>query len=363
MKDIDFDELDRAVSSLMGGTPSNQQKPAEEDDEHSDPVVDSTTATMTTVTTEPSEGASEAPVEAAEVKNDTKSPRVPMQSSSIHSSQPSIASNRRGLYMDMVRPVATPTARPIPVGSAPRQGVTLEPQPFAEPHVTTEEPISTEVSEPAAPIVEQSAVEEVPEPAPTIDLAAELASAPIDEPLTSPFLADAKVEKRPLGRPNEVSDMPDPLANQPAVDPVVATNTADAGATLEDSAENADVSSGDKDAQLPEQPLPAELGSEILTIESTLNEVPTDAPDTPLPAATQPPMPAPVSASIPQQYKVQPKVAEEEPTSAIYDTSTYHQPVATPEKKKPGWLIFAIIGGIALLGVASGIAVYYLGIF
>lgn len=377
MKDIDFDELDRAVSSLMGDIPKDNSAKQESDGDNtvstdtSAPVSDDqstpeeptkTEGVQTDVPAEPTE-----PQEPAE--NEIKTNRTPMKSSTVHASQPSIAPNRRGLYMDMVRPSTTPAPKPAPVAPMPRQGVTLEPQGSTSLEEAIKNPpveVGAGVEESAEPV--EQPITDMPDPiavaeAVTTGDAAELANepavdTPLDEPkpLDSPFLADARVEKRPLGR---TDDMPDPLGSQPAEEQSDETDVSD------DNAAATDMGTPPRggDTQLPEQPLPAELSSEILNIESGINTASTDtAKETPpvsdSAAAMAPAANPAISASIPQQYKLQPKEGDETPAGAIYDTSTYHQPITQPEKKKSNMFIVIVVLGV-VVSIAVGVAAYY----
>jgi hypothetical protein len=175
--------------------------------------------------------------------------------------------------------------------------------------------------------------------------------------MASPFLPDAKVEKRPLGRPTD----PTEFESTSSSDEISMTP---AGIVSDNLSPN-------PDAQLPEQPLPAELDSKLLDIETSTAS---------LPGESTAPSSVPVksnsesssssvgsnkslsSASIPQQYKVQPKVSDANASGTIYDTASYHQPLAHPPKKKPGWLWVVAIILILLLGAAGGAVAYYLGL-
>lgn len=122
----------------------------------------------------------------------------------------------------------------------------------------------------------------------------------------------------------------------------------------------------DKDAQLPEQPLPAELDSKLLSIETSTEGLPGGAPQAVAPAAAAAPAaashPSSSTASPAQPAASQPK-EDEGSEGAIYDTSTYHQPLAHPTKKKYDWALVVAIAAIVLLGIAGGVAVYYFKLF
>ncbi len=121
-----------------------------------------------------------------------------------------------------------------------------------------------------------------------------------DAPLESPFLPDAKVEKKPLG----------------AMPPVGAAR------------------------ELPELPELLQVPDEKL-LEATVEtepEVPTSTPFT-------------------QSHVETP--AEPQESGAIYDTETYHQPVVHPVKRKSGGLVALWIVLLVVVGAAAGAAVYF----
>ena len=149
----------------------------------------------------------------------------------------------------------------------------------------------------------------------------ETANTPDDEPspsLESPFLPDTKVEKRPLG------SMP-PVDTPPQVS---ATET-------------------------PHEPILIEAPDEQVLIEAS---------DEPLLEATNEPEPpmdeqAHTSIYIPQQYQEQPSSAQ--PSSPLYDTTDYNQPVATKQTTSHSgvWIVLWIIL-LIIVGAASGVAIY-----
>ena len=73
---------------------------------------------------------------------------------------------------------------------------------------------------------------------------------------------------------------------------------------------------------------------------------------TPAPAAVSGP------ASIQPQYKEEPSSTKQE-HAAIYDTDTYHKPLAHPAKKKSGWLWVLWIILLLALGAGGAAALYY----
>jgi len=251
VNDIDFDELDRAVSSTL--TP---------------PAV-------------------------------TDAPSLPDPVAAPSTMSP--AARRGGRFMDVVHPssdmrgASTPTPRPASLAVPARPPAVVEPiEPSAWP-----DPIDV----PNGPA-----------------------------PLESPFLADAKVEKRPLGG----SDQP--------LEPVI-----------------------DFQVETEPQPEPEIMPEPIaeLTPEPILEPAPKPAPEPepePAPYVTETVDATPVGDGLPtsitQQYTEQPSTTEQ-PSGAIFDTEAYHQALVPPQKKKSGLLVVLWIVGLIILGAGLGAVMYF----
>lgn len=366
MKDIDFDELDRAVSSLMGTVPKDGSSAPAKDDKKETAAQNNPSSGGTPASDLATGGdGSDSPEALAAPAADNQETKAPDTDSQR---QPKTApAARRGRYMDVVRPTAKSMHKSASSPAVSRQAPTIQP-------IDTPGADAPAASEPAS-AAPQPNEEIMPSAAPANGSADQPADdtknaeteTPDDfTPLSSPFLPGAKVEKRPLGRP---------AGSAPSAD----TAGMEEIEQLPTMSDLSDFPS-DKDAQLPEQPLPAELDSELLSIETSTEYLPPEAqasapdpapdPDPAPVAEEKAPTPAPVPSetapeppratavtSIPQQYKVKPsKTDDESPASAIYDA----QPLSHPAEKKSGWLWVVAIIGIILLGVAGGVAVYYL---
>lgn len=352
MTELDFDELDKAVNSLMG----DKNMPAKPQ------------STPLSVSTTPSEPAPK-----------TAAPVAPASPSSPPVARPTPPAARRGgRFMDVV-----PATRKEPTSSVSRQGTTVQPAPSFVPPVTSNTPKVTGDTPPSlqkdvtssasSPITtdwpdpielagvkkeETTASDEgIPDTSTEGALAAkkepEVSLQP--EPLSSPFLPDAKVEKRPLGM------------------------------GLSDSA--GEVMVEDENTQLPALPkdvepaLPEELHGDVVSIEAddsttdpskhtVIHEEPvtvpkksTEAPKSKIPEVTVTEATTPSGpGSIPQQYKEEPSSGDQK-NGAIYDTDSYHQPLSHPAKKKSGWGWVVWILVILLVGAGGGAALYFMGIF
>lgn len=399
MKDIDFDELDKAVNTLMAGV----SKPSEPKDNGSHTQEEPVDASTTSPSTMSNTGTSLTSTAATSTPS-TSSPSSVNQS--IAASKPAPAARRTGRFMDVVTP-ATP--KKPDVGSKPvsRSGTTIEPskptipEPVtppvslsSTPTLTTPEPSTPskpatdvppqtdwpdpldvanftdhQVSSEPTPAVKESTKESSLSPAEKA-ISEPMTSAEADEaePLVTPFLPDTKVEKRPLGANATSSTKPDVLDE---------TKTSQEASEADDQlpATTEDVKSL----------LPEELHSDLVAIESDttepeqLNEPkaemqePADhpvAPSTPAaiaeehaPLKTTSPASGVVGpTSIPQQYKEEAPVGEQK-NGAIYDTQTYHKPLAHPAKQKSGWMWIVWIILILLIGAGAGAALYFLGIY
>jgi hypothetical protein len=160
--------------------------------------------------------------------------------------------------------------------------------------------------------------------------------------LNSPFLSDAKVEKRPLGAfsaENDATAQPSTEDQKPS-DAVKDTN-----------------SSGDDLAPAghdeADTPLPAELQDNLLSIEAD-----TTTPDGP-PSANRDDDEQPVGpVSITQQYTPSGS-SNTEQSGAIFDTKVYNKALKGPAKKKSSWWLVLWIVLLLVVGTGAGAAVYY----
>lgn len=390
---FDFDELDKAVNELMTGVDTSQRNTSLDDPE--DKVV-SLDATAANVAAAPAPAPTTAP---APQPTPTVQPVAPAPAPAA---TPSLAVKRRGQFMDMVHPSSDMKTTKMSVG---RQGVTVQPRPSAtaptpapapavqpvapespvvsqaapeptfsldtepptnftpaEPAVSSTEPVAPEVtSEVSAPepsvtpdfagfeapqsnpetpgiTVEPVVAEAEPQPEPE-----QPAEEPLPTPMSSPFLPDAVVEKRPLGA----------HADTPAVAEESAKPDEDDGAP-------------DGPPELPPAPeaLPEELTSDLVSIESGAQPRSVAAEQSTNTEGVSAEESAPTPAgptSIPQQYTEQPSTSDQT-TTPIYDTANYPdvaQP-AKPAKKSSAlkWILWIVL--LIVIGVGAGVAYYFL---
>jgi hypothetical protein len=316
MKDIDFDELDRAVNSLAN--------PAVAEELVAVPIAPAV---------------------------DTVDP-VPTVAST-----PLAARRSSGRFMDVVHPSSD-----MRTTVSPRPAALTLPAPVVAP-VAVSAPVSTDMPDPLdfTPGPQESTPVSMPsEPDANVsDTANDIAALLVDnEPLDSPFITDAKVEKRPLG----------------AFSGAAATELASPTELLAPEAETSAFESSparplDTSDDHPignDTPLPAELQGDVLSIEAAEETAAVKLEDTevtetvvPIVAAAATETETPIGpTSITQQYTEQASTGDQ-PVGSIFDTEAYKKPLAHPKKKKSGWLMVLWIFLLLIIGAGAGAAVYF----
>lgn len=398
MKDLDFDELDRAVNSVISGRAMQAPKPREV----SEPVpVESTpedsrrsesSAVPVTVRTIPPVETVAPPSPAVSVAPDELSANT----------QPLAARRSSGRFMDVVHPssdmrtaVTTPVSRkgvdvsPVSTDTTPR---TEEPVPVEplEPFSWSEESRSLADAENSAdtssdwpdpldmPDFSYSPPEgESPAPTPVTVPELTLPSLTDDDddinqiantipvldttpaPQESPFLTDAKIQKRPLGAFTVEANS---ITGETEADATVEPDTEVLSRFSEPTRFTTTETSQNQDAQLPvtvdEEALPAELQDEVLLLEANLDNTAVTAKDSMRDAKEAFAQSFTGPTSISQQYDEQPNTGDQQ-TGAIYDTEAYHKPLAHPVKKKSGWMMIIWILLLLVVGAGAGAAVYF----
>ncbi len=357
MTELDFDELDRAVNNLMQDVDTTKRNTAYDDPEDKTIAI---TMDQEQPTPEPSSNVAPAArrgrfMDVMHPSGDMKTAMMPKresvtidapQSISIESSPESSPVDASISIPDDVIDGLDQSSETTELPSAVVEPETTWPDPisFAEGHETTgatesadiheqeqadltDEPQDTPVEQFGAPEPEQSADDVA-----ATDHDETIESEPHDTeaPMASPFLPDAKVEKRPLGTPPTFPD------------------TAEATSDQETSDQSSESESTSSD-------VPRELSPEMLNIEADMStssepEIPeTDQTDTPT---------VPVATDIVRQYDEKPST-ENASNGAIYDTAAYHQPLTQAPKKAHGWMIIVWILLLLIVGAMSGAAYFY----
>lgn len=365
MKDIDFDELDRAVSSLLGkDSEAPKSEAAPDPTAAAAPTAAASPVAVTTPVVDPTRTQT-TPSDLPVIDEPDASGAIPVTIKPVQSSVVNkaieerqvggtpIVPSRAGRFMDVVRPQPTKQAdaivdTPKEVNLKPLSPIdpSVKPEPIAIPDPdTTPVPVSLGVI--AAPDPKTLAAEPMAEEETWADpLAAHEAvdaaaqspvEAPVDAtpvvPEQSPFLPDAVVEKRPLGAFNEPGT--------------------DAPADVDDPA----------DDQLPATPaplekkLPPEFNQSLVDLESAEQSEPNTAP-----AATAASAAVKTDAgstnlaamSIPQQYKAAERTKPQNETP-VFDTTQYHAPIPFADQHKSNkgvWVLVVILLLLIVVGVA-----------
>jgi len=312
MSDIDFDELDRAVNGALGSNDALT------------PIVSTPTVEETPESTEPAT--------INRVERTQLSP-VSSQPTSVTISIAPAARRSSGRFMDMVHPSSDMRSQD--------RGAAVTAKPVVAPAVK-----------------EESTPEYVESPA-------------WNEPLESPFLPDAKVEKRPLGGGEAISDKTgitdafdfEGLLDEPeeelleAPEPQERLEAIASPDPIDFAAATAINDEREATSFVVEEPVKEE--SVDLQQVSVEPEAIVEQPQ-PVEAITEAPQPVldePVGpTSITPQYKEQPSSNQE--SGAMYDTESYHQAVTAPVKKKSGWFTVLWIVLLVVFGAGAGYTVY-----
>lgn len=355
MKDLDFDELDRAVNSLISGEPGSVSGGNSSSDVNNTTsstsaqrLVDDQTTVSSTIKPTP-------PIEKPATGRfmDVVHPSSDMRTSSL-------VMPERTSSLGMSSPVTTSPLVPTPAIF-----------PMKTDKSATESPSFSGQSNPIdfSAMNDNSAVSADKDEDADIDRISNDIDNTInrtsDEPLDSPFLSGAKVEKRPLGT----------FSAEPTVTPTPVTASETVAAPSSPSPfwpvkPSTPSETTDPEIKMPTDitpaapPLPAELQDDLLSIESdTLAQpvkpsvVPPIISNSSTPISTTTALTAAAATSIPQQYTEQPNSGNKD-NGAIFDTKSYHKAMVRPTKKKSGWMLVVWIAILLVVGIGAGVAVY-----
>lgn len=341
--DIDFDELDRAVNSLMGGAATVRS---------ADDTPIATTLSIST-TLQPDETptydrlgevAKRIGSETFVAENDTsvvKNLGEIARDDTAPSPVLADAELATGVQQQEVVVEPTPVVESLPVVPAPVQPTINEIPAVQRPssgrfmdvvHPSSDMKVS--VPSPRTATVEPTpVVEPLPVvPAPVQDFAV------ADVELSSPFLPDAKVEKRPLGDPTapakELDYIPNDISEEIVAINSEVTTTEEAGKSTQKILDATKI-----------EPVVSEVDQQLQAIESTQVQTVSGDEAAALRAVES------VDATV---------VPAVDPQGAIFNVDEYHQPLAHPAKQKSGWGIVVIIVVIIVLAAAVGAGAYFL---
>ena len=324
MKDLDFDEIDRAVNSLKSSAPT---EPADSEG-LALPLVKQRSSGQFMDVVHPSSNMRRVPQmyqdrpSTPQIKPDDK-PEELSEKVTLSENKPEKASNN----VDWPDPIDF--QKPSPEVTVTDEKTDLKPAEDADIDQISDD-ITNELSHKSDEFADKA--NEMPD---------------------SPFISGTKVEKRPLGA----------FSNDPTLEK---TDNPDSNTASE--AEKTEVQ---KPVNKSDGSLPEELQDDLLLIESGDDSTNT-AEHTPSPVETKAEVvkeevpkddskkddakPV-VPTSITQQYKEQPSTGDQS-NGAIYNTDAYHKPLIKPAKKKTSWMWILWIFILIILGVGVGVAVY-----
>lgn len=354
MKDIDFEELDKAVSALVSGGPSGSPKNPEPDNEPGNAKAltpakrDTSKAVSVAVSRTSQAKANERPIGVTSAASEPKRTVAP---SPIKRPAPAVPARGSGSFMDIVATKPDkPSGSRAPLPS--RNGLTIKPvsddKTLRDAAVSSTRAAPAEKPTPGVTAAEFLSDDEDkwPDPIDFSDTASAKpspAGKPASDPeetadTASPFLTDAKVEKRPLGAfaakpedaPTRTYELPDELKPDTAQSEAIEPETSGTAHTPEPAASDT--------------PAPAE--------------------PTAIAAPTKQDLHDKAMLSIPQQYKTA-EVTADKAERPVFDTKEYHPPLleetAHGGHKKSGiWnKLFIVLLIIALLAVGAYFAFVY----
>ena len=411
MTDIDFDELDRAVSSLMDkqrekeapvvanennsevSMPASvEEKPASENSIGTSFAPPVTPFTPSSVASTPlssisqpeakkepsSDNATPKEVDSPtseKVTDDSIANRAPGMAASEVKAVPVIARRSTGRFMDVVRPSSVSAIQKPTTPAPSRTGTTIQPSPDLVDVISTNNRHSA-VRKEMSDIVSQSddfsdtpdlkdvhnestfaEIEDVPaeELSLTDKIAQSLAvsnseapAIPMTAPLESPFIANVEVEKRPLGSTGQA-------AADPEVDIDENTPVSDDSEQMKlEHQYNANLSnySMDESSLNNTSDLTMDLSPEIIAIEES---------GVPESAGINEEMISDVDGSLIESSELPEKEAMDSELTPMFDAvSTEVKPSAGKEKKKSGLLIALLIVLFLAIGMAGGAVSYFL---
>lgn len=408
MTDIDFDELDRAVSSLMD---KQREKEApvvanENNSEVSAPVEEKpvsgnsistsfappvTPFTPSSVASTPLSSISQ-PEAKKDSSNDNTTPkevdsptnekvandsivnRAPGVAASEVKAAPLVARRSTGRFMDVVRPSSVSTIQKPAAPAPSRTGTTIQPSPDLVDVISTNNRHSAVGKEMSDIVAQSDNLSDTPdlkdvhnestfaeiEDAPAEELSltdkiaqslavsnSEAPATPMTTPLESPFIANVEVEKRPLGSVNQAMTSSEMNSDEDA------SMSADSEDVKLEHQYNTNLSnysmSENSLGDAPDSPM--DLSPEIIAIEEA--GVPEDSDDK---------MSTDIDSSLIESSELssEKETMDSEPAPMFAAVSTEVKPSADKEKKKSGLLIALLIVLFLAIGMAGGAVSYFL---
>ena len=409
MTDIDFDELDRAVSSLMdkqrekeapvvaneNNSEVSASAPVEEKPVSGNSISTSfappvTPFTPSSVASTPLSSISqpEAKKDSSndntiskevdnptneKVTNDSIINRSPSVAASEVKSTSVIAKRPTGRFMDVVRPSSVSTIQKPAAPAPSRTGTTIQPSPDLVDVISTNNRHSAVRKEMSDIVAQSDNLSDVPDlkdvhnestfaeiedtPAEELSLTDKIAqslavsnseapAAPMTTPLESPFIANVEVEKRPLGSVSQTMTSSEMNSDEDT----------SVSADSEDIKLEHQYNTNLSNYNISENSLgdasdsPMDLSPEIIAIEEA--GVPEDSDDK---------MSTDIDRSLIESSELSEKeTMDSEPAPMFAAVSTEVKPSADKEKKKSGLLIALLIVLFLAIGMAGGAVSYFL---
>ena len=409
MTDIDFDELDRAVSSLMD---KQREKEAPVVANENNNEVSTSAPVEGKSVSESSIGTSFAPpvtpftpssvastplssISQPEAKKDSSNDNTiskevdnptneKVTNDSIINRSPSVAASEvkstsviakrpTGRFMDVVRPSSVSTIQKPAAPAPSRTGTTIQPSPDLVDVISANNRHSAVRKEMSDMVAQLDNLSDAPDlkdvhnestfaeiedtPAEELSLTDKIAqslavsnseapAAPMTTPLESPFIANVEVEKRPLGSVNQTITSSEVNSDEDTSMP------ADSEDVKLEHQYNTNLSnynmSENSLGDAPDSPM--DLSPEIIAIEEA--GVPEDSDDK---------MPTDIDSSLIESSELSEKeTMDSEPAPMFAAVSTEVKPSADKEKKKSGLLIALLIVLFLAIGMAGGAVSYFL---
>lgn len=363
MKDLDFDEIDRAVSSANTNVAITDKSKTETSDTATPPLV-----------VRPRTG------KIMDVVQPSSSVRIPLV-------LPERPSSRQGIT---VNPVAKTPVKIDNIVAAPTSDL---PTPNTNSAKEWPDPIDMQNNDENSTTVADEAPEKKENENEDDDIdrisdeIAKTLNPTLDKSMDSPFLSDAKVEKRPLGTfsddlptPKVEPSVPDkkpaesfsPVMNPKAVnldtpmpaelqDDLLLIESNTAVAPVEKLEDVIDTTPAiiEESASLPAETTETEIIDEKSPVEPSEKSEPVK-PESPVtPAAPTLTDDKPIGpTSITQQYTEQPSTSDQN-TGAIYDTNVYHKTLIHPVAKKSNMMWIVWVALLLIVGAGAGAIVYF----
>ena len=409
MTDIDFDELDRAVSSLMdkqrekeapvvaneNNSEVSASAPVEEKPVSGSSISTSfappvTPFTPSSVASTPLSSISQpeakkdssnddaTPKEVdsptnEKVANDLIASRTPGVAASEVKAAPVIARRSTGRFMDVVRPSSVSAIQKPTTPAPSRTGTTIQPSPDLVDVISTNNRHSAIGKEMSDIVAQPDNLSDTPDlkdvhnestfaeiedtPAEELSLTDKIAQSlavsnseapatPMTTPLESPFIANIEVEKRPLGSVNQTMTSSEMNSDE---DSSMSADYEDIKLEHQYNANLSNYSMSENSlGDAPDSPM--DLSPEIIAIEEA--GVPEDSDDK---------ISTDIDSSLIESSELSEKeTMDSEPAPMFAAVSTEVKPSADKEKKKSGLLIALLIVLFLAIGMAGGAVSYFL---